>query len=835
MGKNKILKFFFLLIFLPFFSSSLTDKNIAQLINNYNTYYIAEPSKYNEFDKFYEGTINGTKTVISYFFKLNATKIINTTELEKIFFDYQSDYGKLNISFNKGCSKDFIFNASDKNNFFILDLKGIFDKSHLDDNLVVMEVQVSHENAEANFDFDFSLKVSLKKSINIFEINSEHQILCRTEKVNEEKYRCLFAVVNNKNKNIEDNKKNLLIFPMINENIDELNLNIYADYINKSIYDNFDKEALQNLIPNENSTYINKINGTKVNFLRIENITYEKYIYISIETNKETLLEILSQEILENQKSYELSDPKKIQTFSINELNSTISVKLTKSNASEISLLLTTIHGKSTIYFENDKDKKYTTDIRENNLLLSLDSKEKNLTFDKIDGGHIFYITVIDNSKTVMNELIYGGSSRFSFNKIQDKFLFYENMGINVRDSININLQLYNDIEIKNISDIYKVDVAKIAKDDIHKIKYDSSLINQVNFTAKGQINPFTFSTNIHLDYDLTDENNTYVLIKLTHNFDASDKIMILGITLSKENSLVYPAERIYHYGQLDNHNKVTYRLKGNEKYHLMRLEIGHNTGDINWSVKRINDENYNKNDTDLSFVIEYWHNGRELLTIYIENGEDIYLTIFRKSKIKIYRKLSYNYAFKYINAGKNGDFKNYVIKNDYLKYEEKDRNITMKELWNNHPHNILIKYYMRLIETKYYINGEVLNSISLIESNSSFNITNTFMTDEYTSEKLVVFNMRKYNISKSYNINCYIAVIEDNNDIELLSYAGTYIEGLQKKKPSKGLIIAALCITGVVFILLVIRFIHHETCAESYYKKRKKNNDYRYHYDYLV
>ena len=147
--------------------------------------------------------------------------------------------------------------------------------------------------------------------------------------------------VNNNKMNLNDNEENLLIFPMINENIDELNLNIYADYINKSIYDDFDKETLHNLIPNESSKYINKINGTKVNFIRIENINYEKYIYISIETNKETLLEILSQEISENQKSYELTDDKKIQTFSINEFNSSITLNFDISKISEISLLLT--------------------------------------------------------------------------------------------------------------------------------------------------------------------------------------------------------------------------------------------------------------------------------------------------------------------------------------------------------------------------------------------------------------------------------------------------------------------------------------------------------------
>ena len=828
MGNNKIIKFFFLLQLLPFLSSIVKNKNIAQVINDYSTYYYYEPSNYNEFDKFYEGNINKSQTVVSYTYNLNLT---NNTELGKIFFDYQSDFGKLNISFNEGYTEYIIFNASDKNNFFVLDLNDILNKSSLDDDYVDMQVQVSHENNDSNFDFDFALKVSLKKSINIFEINSEHPILCPTEKVgDDDKYRCLFMFVNNNKINYNDNEKNLLIFPMNNENIDDLNLSIYADYINKSIYDDFNKETLQNLIPNESSKYINKINGIKVNFIRIENINNEKYMYISIETKKETLLEILSQEISENQKSYELNEDKKIQTFSINELNTSITLNFDNSKISEISLILTTIYGKSTIYFENDIDQKYTIDTRENSLLLSLDSSKKKLVFYKIDGGHIFYISIINNSKNILNELIYGTASRFSFNKIPDNILFYEKIPLN-NDSLNINLQLYNDIETKNLSHRYNINITFLSKEEIHEIKYNTALINKLTFVAEGELNPFTFSTNIHLDFNLTN-NKTYVLIKLTPNFNVDDKIMILGITLSKVNSLIYPAERIYHYGELNKYEKITYKLKGQEKYHLMRLEFGHNSGYVKWSVKRNYDEkNYTTNDTDISFVIEYWHNGRELLTMYIENGEDIYLTIFKREPPRP-TKLSYNYAFKYINSGKNGDFKNYVIKDDYLKYKDKDRNIIMIELWNNHPHNFLIKYYMRFIETTNYISSETLNSISLIESKGNYSLNSIFTTDQDTKEKVVSFNLKDYlDIYKSYNINCYIAVIEDNNDIELLSYQGSYIEGQKRKTPSKGLAIAALCITGVVFIILLIRFIHHCTCAENYYTKKKKN----YRYNYLV
>ena len=836
MGKNKITKFFFLLIFLPFFSSSLTNKNIAQVINDYNTYYFTEPSNYTEFDVFQEGNININKTVISYNYQIS---IKNKSELGKIFFDYQSDFGYLNISFNKGGKKNTVFQSQEKNNFFILDLNDVLNnESWNGDDFVVMNVQVAFDNIQPNFNFDFSLKASLKKSINILEINSEHQILCKTEKVDKDddednKYRCLFVVVNKDNiTNSEENEKNLLLFPFINENIDDLNLNIYADYINKTIYDNFDNESLSQLIPNNNSQYKNKIINKTTNFIRIENITHEKYLYVSIETNKETLLEILSQEISENKNAYELTNPKKIQTISINGLNASISLDFTKSDISEYSILLITVYGKSTIYFEDNPNEKYTADVRENSLFLSLDSKKGKLILEKIDEGHVFYITVLDKEKSVINELIYSRASRFSFNNIPEQMLFYENIPVN-NDSVNINFQLYNILQINNT---FNICVALLSKEEMQEIKYNISKINNMTFIAEGQLSPISLSSNIHLNHDLNNENKSNVFIILQPTFDTSNKKMILGISLTKVNSLIYPSERIYYYGELNKYDRVTYKLEGNEKYHLMRLELGHNSGDINWSVKRTYEEkNYTMNDTDLSFVIEYWHNGRELLTMYIENGEDIYLTIFKKQNIRRNKNISYNYVFKYINAGKNGDFKNYVVKQDNLIYNEDDKAIKIYEFWNVHPKNVIMSYYMRAIQYDNYVTSETLNSISLIESKGSFLTDKAYITDEETSENLVEFYLRNsLNAMKSYFLNCYIAVIEDNNNIELLSYEGTFIEGQTIPKPIIGLIIAALCIAGIVFIILVIRFIHHCTCAENYYTVRKRSN-YRYNYDYLI
>ena len=79
-----------------------------------------------------------------------------------------------------------------------------------------------------------------------------------------------------------------------------------------------------------------------------------------------------------------------------------------------------------------------------------------------------------------------------------------------------------------------------------------------------------------------------------------------MGSTISNVNSLIYPSERIYHFGQFSNETKIIYKLKGNINYHLMRLEFGYNSEYIDWSVKRITDkDNYMNNDTDFWVLLQ--------------------------------------------------------------------------------------------------------------------------------------------------------------------------------------------------------------------------------------
>ena len=78
-----------------------------------------------------------------------------------------------------------------------------------------------------------------------------------------------------------------------------------------------------------------------------------------------------------------------------------------------------------------------------------------------------------------------------------------------------------------------------------------------------------------------------------------------------------------------------------------------------------------------------------------------------------------------------------------------------------------------------------------------------------------------------NYYTNCYITIIENNNDIELVSYQSSMLEALKVKSPSIGLIIAAICVTGVVFIIFFIRLMHHCCCLDDYsYSYNKRTYD---------
>ena len=245
--ENKLFLLLLLSLIISSFSQHIKNDEIpTNLIeNNYYSSILKDEIIDIIFDNFVFGNIIGNSTI---HYQLS---IKNDTE--QIFFDFQSEYGCLYIIIDQvkliNSSYHYKFCAEGRNSIFTLSkieiIETIGDNKTSSLSGLNLMIKVGVSNYELEYDkisFDYSLKVSAKKQIiNIFEINSEQITLCELEKINENIYRCLFVVIVNESEgNIE--KDNMIIYSTSQNK--ETKLNIYADYINKTLYDNYNIEFL---------------------------------------------------------------------------------------------------------------------------------------------------------------------------------------------------------------------------------------------------------------------------------------------------------------------------------------------------------------------------------------------------------------------------------------------------------------------------------------------------------------------------------------------------------------------------------------------------------------
>ena len=828
--KNLFILILFIINTISFSQKINNDHKFTNLIENIYYMNILNDEFIDiSFDKFVFGNIDNNSNI---YYKI---KIDN--DLEQIFFDFQSEYGCLYITIDEveliNSSYHYIFCSEGIDSIFTLNKNEIIEK--IKDNQkssisgLTFFIKVGLSNLELhhdNINCDFSLKVSAKKpKINILEINSEHKTLCEMEKVNENNYRCLFVITDYESKENID-KDNMIIYSTSQNK--EIKLNIYIDYINKTLYDNYNIDYLNNSIPNINSTYTN--NNTELNFINIQNLESNKYFYISVESSAKTTIEIVAQKIIPNKIKLPLNNNIQINKIDKNIIN--IYFNFNKSIEEDFSLSLVTLYGKASIYLGYDDSTEYITDTIENKLILNLNKNSCNLNesnckliiYNLEQNDYIFYISYKAKPMNSLNELMYGKSNKMLFTDFQFPILLYEKIP-NMNSPININLQIYNIPEINLINDEYDVEILVLQKKELHQIKLNHSYIKYYD-TMKKKFDSILSSINFFLSirdiryFGLFDD--PFLIIYITNNSNNSTdnnilNKLILGSTISQINSLIYPSERIYHYGELNKEEKIVYKLKGKPEYHLMRLEFGSNSDLIEWTVKRTNDnDNYRENDTDLSFVTEKWINGRELLTMYIENGEDIYLTIFTKNIIT--NSNLTNYIFKYINSKKNDDFQNHLIKHNALNYDINTHQLGINKI-NIIPSNSKIVYYLKIINENDYIKDERINTIAIIESNS------TSLLKE-NNDNQIFFNIENYiDRNNIYYINVYAVIIEKNYNIEYISFSGIVIEGkkIALKISKNGLILSSFIIGCCSFLILLISLIKY--CVN----KRKRR---RYYYE---
>ena len=826
--RKKISLYYVLLLTIFISSSYQLSKDNNDYNNQINSNY---PSQFEEsiidikLDQFVSGSFDNS----TIYYK---TQITN--ESEGVFFDFQSEFGYLYISFQDKIDVNntdpIILKSPGENSLFFINKTEIMKKAGKDSIaglFILVGVSSSSPELENIISFDFSLKLSLQKNdINIFEVNSEHNLLCKTSKIGDgNNYKCLFMLVNN-NKSLS----NLIVYSNSQSVNDKLD--IFADEINKDEYDNWNTDFLMKNIPSKNSHFTN--NNTEFSFINIQSVTNDKYIYISVETSKETIVELIAQ-VLPEDKDTSYPKENKVQIFNLKQNTTNINLDLS-SLKDEVSLVLTTIYGKAKIILGNYEKIYYVTDVRENKLFLVIDFSKCNreinnckLIINNLESndvnklGYIFSLSYMKKSNNILKEMTYGKTTKVFYDNTQFPIMLYEKIP-NIQNAINVNLQFLNIPFNASINkDTMDIEAYILTQKEINELKLNNENIKNYNTKIEGTFNSFLSNAYIYLSVNdmkrFTADDNPYLLIhistinsEIVHWYDN----LVFTSTISQVNSLIYPSERNYHFGKLNTDSKVVYKLEGKPQFHLMRLEFACNSNYLGWSVKRTKEiDNYKTNDTDLSFVTEKWINGRGLLTMYIERGEDIYLTIFPLKK-SIDTKLT-NFAFKYLNSAKNGDFKNYIIKQDYLIYDQSMNKITVNKL-TNIPFDSEFIYYIKIIDEDDFEKEDNIKTIANIESTPFIEIKG-----KLSDSSINFYLLNTTNPKRTYYINAYTTIIENFYDVEYISYAGYILVKQEEDKEvlnedsNGGFIIATIVIVSVILFLVIIRFIYY-CCKECCY-----------------
>ena len=500
---KKIFAFYRLLIILTsiiYISSKENQIDLNYIIDNYYSSY--ENKIINlELDRYISGIIEGNN---SDYYNITLPK-----DSEQIIVDYQSKYGCLSIYFNEYdiineteydlilCSEgiDSIFYINKSEIFEIIGEKGR-DTLH---NINII-LGVGYSNSETNkINFKYSLKISLRtETVPIYKINSEHKILCKTERINDNKFKCLFVFIYNTIDNNDSNDKNIILYPIVQSK--NMKLNIYADFIDKEYYDDWNAEFLLENMPNINSYYNNCF--TEQYFIYIPINDTNKYIYICVESNDESTIEMLTQVIYKNDE-IKLPEINEMKIYSIYKKFISFDNSILINNYNSMSVTFGLLRGKVSIYWEYDNSKKYIIDGKEN-LLINLNSescqyKDKcNLVVNDLEFndekndsqnlGDMFYITIIQNNDNAisLDEIEYGKSMKFCYENRAFPIMLYSQINY-LNCPLTINFQIYEFYKLNSneiTSTRFEINVVLLSIKDIYNIKKDPSQIilnNSIN------------------------------------------------------------------------------------------------------------------------------------------------------------------------------------------------------------------------------------------------------------------------------------------------------------------------------------------------------------------
>ena len=732
---------------------------------------------------------------------------------EIVLFDWQSSVAGLYINLGgiRPTNKNADFKLLPPGKDYILNLT----KTEILEKAIIKQVTIPYENSLQDMNLVigvwtdktdsidseiYSLRVhqpdsEVENNLDITKVDTDQKILCNPTEISQNQFRCLFVVTYD---NEDVNLRTPLLVHGSSLNHGALSY-MYANFIDKSIYDEFNRNQLINQIPTYETADLNsKEEG--VDYIYVRTLKKEKYMFINIMTDKPEPIMIITSMPVYNYISFNLFEfypnPSTEQLLSISEEGEILNIAFPCSES--ILVNIDDLYGHAEISWKSDPEKVFIMRGSGDRKSLSSGNEVDQLIIRKIkendnsglksmdNPGFVFSISfLIINNKAKFNEINYGKSLEIAYKNVDDLPVFlYSKIGSEYTD-INIAISFKdNEIDQGGIHAYSPLSIsAQIVKESII---YEAKKNQDLRPTEKeifGYYDTALKTAQIFLSEDIiksynvkeSDNPTIYIRIeKVEENWfkDNSGKQFSIEAQVSGVNDGVIPVEKIYHYGRVRNTawKETCYRLKTDKNRPIMRIQMAFNSNNLDFVVSE--KENTRTNTTFLHTEKE---RGKVYITLNIkENQELYYLYIYKKDNTLSEVHLN-NYAFKYLNARNESEIYDYPIyKSPEIQISEQIENgedvinCTFNKL-DIDSDKANITYFFKVVENSTYYYGEDCNTIAVTESP----YYSVYQRNPKDNKGEITLSARG-DLSNWVYLNV-IAQVQQNNVLEYISYNGKY------------------------------------------------------------
>ena len=758
---------------------------------------------------------------------------IFTHNSHKISIDFQSKV--VNLYINVGANNkprrnekpDFEYLSTGQDTIFEISKKEFIDKCikkgieiPYENSLLGLSMTIGlwTEKTDSLYTTVYSLKIHLPfdERLNIYEVKSDQKTLCKTEVDRTGKNRCLFMVFYFGIEPIN----HLLLYPFIQ---DHSSYEMFANYIMKENYENFDYSYLNGILPhNEEAKFSTRSTG--LDYLYIPHgFQSDNYVFVNVVTKQPTTVELLS-----SLYTYDLQlspNPSSPQLFLLTNDNFTFEF----TTYEELTINIQSIGGGGTIYWKEDDSEKYTIHgkgqaitlangyVDKNNntkvfLELFVKNKNQKKEYDSCPGFAFFISYKLRPANGInLDEIEIGKPSEFTYRADFPIYIYSEITDFD--KDVNFYVNLYkligeNYLQFTNIPP-FEINGTIVKNSDLMNVKLNPELLNNLKFDFNGTYDSM-IKTGFVLfkkeDINKKDKSDGLsIIIKISKNKNYNFKNNFTEITLEaaafQENSSIPVSPDLYHYGKLsrENENNI-YKLKTSKAENFMRIQYSPNSLHTKYTVTTTPGNKQNSfPDSTSTFV-----NGKTIITIdsQPDKNDYIYLNIFHNDAQKAKTEKTTNYAFKYMTSNDIKKFPSYELKNNEgFELETKKHGKQRDYIFTITPlsyKDIDITYFIKFVKKDDWVDGESDNSIALRESKSLVEeLTNIDTKSKFT---------KKYeNINEiDYRYLQIIALVRDNDgNVEFVSYKSIY------RKDSNTWKIILIIIAFIIVAIIVIYMVH--------------------------